>query len=63
MKLKNSFNSIEHVLNSVLLDSDEWEQLQKDFQENETKSIICAKYNLKGYQFKALKKYILGEQS
>jgi len=59
MRLKSSFD-VDYIIGKLSFSSDEWDSLQKDFMENETKAIICAKYNLKGYQFKALKKYYLG---
>lgn len=62
MRSKSS-SDIDHILSKLKLSSDEWESLQKDFIEKETKAIICAKYNLKGHQYKALKKFYLGDSN
>jgi len=59
MKSKSSSD----VISKLKFSSDEWESLRKDFAESETKAIICAKYNLKGHQYKALKRFYLGDQS
>ena len=48
------------IIDNLQFNSEEWDELQKDFSNNETKHIICAKFNLKGFQFKALKKYYIG---
>ena len=55
MELSNYSN----IVNKIKLFDEDWESLQKDFYDNETKAIICAKYNLKGFQYKALKKYFM----
>lgn len=53
--------SFSEIIKKISLTTDEWEAIEKDFQNGETKAIICYKYNIKGHQFKALKKYFLGE--
>ncbi len=56
-------NNYSNIVNNIKLLGDDWQSLQKDFYDHETKSIICAKYGLKGFQYKALKKYFLGDSN
>jgi hypothetical protein len=59
-KLKNSSDDI---ISKIKLSGKEWEEIREDFSNSETKAIMCAKYNLKGHQYKALKKFFLGDSN
>lgn len=46
------------ALKQVRLSDSEWDDLIKDFQEEENKKTIQAKYGLNNFQYKKIKKYL-----
>lgn len=51
---------VERALKQVKLTSEEWDDLIKDFQENENKKLIQAKFKLNNFQYKKIKEYLFG---
>lgn len=60
--MTNKKKILDRLFKRMLLTDSEWDELYKDFQDGETKAIICAKWKISNSEYKALKDYIYGGQ-
>lgn len=59
----NSGKILQRFFKHTKYTTEEWDQLIEDFKSGESKRIICAKYKLKFSYYKAIKKYVMGDDN